>query len=166
MALFGSAGTVRLQAPQSAVFSTAWAYIEDLLRPGSPVHQRIGGLGAGTSEKHELPNGVFAIEQVYETKPRADGFFESHRKYVDIQVIVAGEETMEVSDIGRAIVKDAYQDSRDLITYTDIVEASLLRVRAGEVAIFFPTDVHMPSLRIGPFPTLVRKSVLKLPVAV
>jgi biofilm protein TabA len=44
------------------------------------------------------------------------------------------------------------------------VAASVLRMRAGDVAIFFPADGHMPSLhwRDG---GLVRKTVVKVPVA-
>jgi YhcH/YjgK/YiaL family protein len=53
---------------------------------------------------------------------------------------------------------------RDLATYLDAADASQLRLRAGEAAVFFPVDVHMPSLRVGAEPALVRKSVVKVPV--
>lgn len=164
MALFGSVPTVRAQAPQTPAFATAWTYIEELLRPGSAVHQRLGALGVGTSQRHDLANGVFAIEQVYDTKPRADGFFESHRKYIDIQVVVTGEEVMEVMDAGGATMRDPYNDERDFIVWKDAPNASVLRVSGGEATIFFPADVHMPSLRTGAQPVVVRKSVLKVPV--
>lgn len=165
MALFGSVETVRAQAPQSSAFATAWAYVEQLLRPGSAVHSRLAALAEGVSQRHELEHGVFAIEQAYRTKPRADGFFESHRKYIDIQVIVAGEEVMEVVDAGRAAVRDGYNEERDYTVWNDVAKASPLRVLAGEATIFFPADVHMPSLRVGEQPVLVRKSVLKVPVS-
>ena len=164
MALFGSIETVRAQAPQSLAFATAWAYVEQLLRSGSAVHGRVAGLGEGVSQRHELDHGVFAIEQAYRTKRRPDGFFESHRKYIDIQVIVAGEEVMEVVDAGRATVREAYNAERDYTVWNDVASASSLRVLEGEATIFFPVDVHMPSLQLGAAPVLVRKSVLKVPV--
>ena len=123
------------------------------------------GIPKGESKKIELPGGVFAIEQVYETKPRAEGFFESHRKYIDVQVVVEGEETMELVEASRIAVKDAYQPERDVVIYADHAGASALRAVAGHAAIFFPVDVHMPSLRTGTAPVLVRKTVVKVPVA-
>lgn len=164
MALFGSVETVRAQSPSNPAFAVAWAYVEELLRPNSAIAQRVAALGNGESKKHELGAGAFTIEQVYDTKPRSDGFFESHRKYIDIQVVVSGVEIMEVADLGRATVRQPYLEERDLIAYNDISTASALRVSAGEAAVFFPVDVHMPSLRAGATSTLVRKAVVKLPV--
>ena len=164
MAIIGSVATVREQAPRTPAFAAAWSYIKELLRSGSAVHARLGALARGESQKHDLANGVFVIEQAYDTKPRAEGFFESHRKYIDIQVIVAGCETMEVVDVARATVRQPYYEERDLIVYEDAADASAMRLTAGEAAIFFPADVHMPSLRLGAEAALVRKSVLKVPV--
>lgn len=164
MAIFGSIEAVRAQAPVTPTFATAWSYIEELLRPGSAAAARISSLRAGESKKVELTGGAFAIEQVYETKARSEGFFESHRKYIDVQVIVAGEEIMEVLDLAHAKVRDPYLEERDLIAYQDAASASALRLRGGEAAVFFPVDVHMPSLRSGAKSELVRKAVLKLPV--
>ena len=39
----------------------------------------------------------------------------------------------------------------------------LLRLRAGEAAIYFPEDAHMSSLQAAG-PQLVRKAVIKVPV--
>ncbi|PTY01068.1 YhcH/YjgK/YiaL family protein [Opitutus sp. ER46] len=165
MALFGSVKTVRAQTSQTPAFATAWTYVEELLRPGSVAHNRLSRLAPGSSEKHELAHGVIAIEQAYETKPRPEGFFEAHRKFIDIQVLLAGDELMEVVDVAFAKEREAYQEARDLIVYEDVPTASRLRLRGGEAAVFFPPDVHMPSLRSGTAPVVVRKSVLKVPVA-
>lgn len=165
MALFGSLATVRAQVAQTPGFTTAFAYVEDLLHEDSAAARRIRGIATGESQKIDLGGGVFAIEQVYETKPRAEGFFESHRKYIDLQVVVVGEETMELADITRIAVRQPYNPDRDLIVYEDTGAASLLRMTPGLAAIFFPVDVHMPSLRVSSAPALVRKTVVKIPVA-
>jgi biofilm protein TabA len=165
MALFGSLSTVRAQAPKSAGFEAAFAYVAELLRDGSTARARLREIKRGESQKIDLGDGVFAVEQVYETKPRPEGFFESHRKYIDVQVVAEGEELMEVIDASRIAVREPYVVERDLITYVDGVDASLLRAIPGQVAIFFPVDVHMPSLQLRSAPVLVRKSVAKVPVA-
>ena len=164
MALFGSIATLRAQALPTPGFATAFAYVDELMRGDSAARQRLDAAAPGQSHKVELGGGVFAIEQVYETKPRAEGFFESHQRYIDVQVIVSGVELMEVVDAARIAIRDPYDVSRDLITYSDVEDASRLLVRAGEAAILYPPDVHMPSLRAGPAPALVRKSVVKVPV--
>ena len=164
MALFGSLATLRVQTPQTGGFAAAFAYAEELMRPGSAARSRLRGIAAGGSQRVELGDGVFAMEQVYETKPRAEGFFESHRKYIDVQIVVEGEELIEVVETSRITVREPYVADRDLTLYRDAPAASELRLVAGEAAIFFPMDVHMPTLRLRDGPVLVRKSVVKVPV--
>jgi biofilm protein TabA len=164
MALFGSYVTIRAQVPAQEGFDKAFRYVQDLLRAGSDVHHRLKSLQAGESAKFELGDGVFVIEQAYLSKVRADGFFESHRKYIDVQIVVSGEERMELVDISRITMREPYSAERDFIGYEDTADASVLRVHAGQIAVFFPNDVHMPSLRLGGEPVLVHKSVVKIPV--
>lgn len=165
MALFGPLNVLRSQAPGTKGFAVALAYALEAVRRGSVEHDRILSLVVGSSEKIELGDGVFAIEQVYQAKPRPEGFFESHRKYIDVQVIVEGIEAMEVEDTSRLSIDQPYLEERDLIKYADTAAASLLLVRPGDAAIFFPADGHMPGLRVATESTvLVRKTVVKVPV--
>lgn len=165
MALFGRVETVRKQAPDTGAFHVAWEYVDELLREGSSARKRTLALTAGGSAKHELAGGVFAIEQAYLTRRRPEGLFESHRKYLDIQVVVSGEENMEVIDIADATVQSAYEEARDLIKYHDTANASVLRIGVAQCAVFLPRDVHMPCLRADDRAVLVHKSVLKVPVS-
>jgi biofilm protein TabA len=163
MSLFGPFAQVKSQAAD-ARFAAAFAYVAEALRVGSEARGRIGQIAEGVTERIELGGGVFALEQVYQPKARADGFFESHRHYIDVQVIVEGEELMEVEDVSRLVVTTPYIPERDLIKYGDTAVASVLRMRAGDVAIFYPQDGHMPSLRWRTA-GLVRKTVVKVPAA-
>ncbi len=163
MAIFGPFAQIRNQVSDPR-FAVALAYVEEVLRAESEARMRIARVGVGTTERIELAGGAFALEQAYEPKARVDGFFESHRRYIDVQVIVDGEELMEVEDVSRLVVTLPYEAERDLIKYADSAEAAVLKMRVGDVAVFFPEDGHMPSLRwrgAG----LVRKTVVKVPVA-
>ena len=105
------------------------------------------------------------MEQAYFTKPRADGFFESHLKYIDVQVMFEGEEWMEVVGVERAVVRQPYLAEKDLITYEDIRPGNLLHLPVGQTAVYYPVDAHMGGL-FGPSTRgLVRKTVIKVPVA-
>lgn len=164
MAIFGPFSTVKDQLASDPRFSAALAYVAEALRAGSVARDRIARVEAGTTGRVELTGGSFALEQAYAPKPRPQGFFESHRKYIDVQVIVEGEELMEVEDVARLAVTDAYNPERDLIKYGDTGIASVLRMKTGDVAVFFPEDGHMPSLHWRG-PGLLRKTVVKVPVA-
>lgn len=164
MALTGSLATLRAQTARLEIFSAAFGYLDELFRAGSPAATRLRAAAVGANQRIELSGGTFALEQVYLAKARADGFFESHRKYIDVQVVVEGEETLELAEISRLPVRQAYDAERDVIIYADYAGASLLRLGAGEAAIFFPADGHMPGLRSGTVANLVRKTVIKVPV--
>jgi YhcH/YjgK/YiaL family protein len=162
MAVFGSLSTVRAQLAPDARFTTAFAYLAEALTAGSAVHRRIGAVAVGTTDKIELPGGAFALEQAYLSKPRAEIFIESHRKYIDVQVVVAGEEIQEVVDIAHLALDGTYNAERDLIKYLDYRDTSALSARDGLVAIYFPVDGHLS--RAAGAPVLVRKTVVKVPV--
>ena len=164
MALFGSRATVAAQlVGRPEAFAAAFAYLDEVFRSGSEAGARLAGLAPGQTHRVEL-EGALALEQVYLTKPRAEGFFESHRRFIDVQAIVAGAETMEVIDRSRIAASQPYDDERDFLKYSGTDGASRLVVAAGDVAVFFPDDVHMPSLRAGAEAQPVYKVVIKVPV--
>jgi biofilm protein TabA len=165
MAFFGPFPHLRAQLAPHARFAAAFNYVADALRSGSDAHRRILALASGVTERIDLAGGAFALEQVYEARLRPEGFFESHRRYIDVQVIVQGIEAMEVAEISRLTITQPYREERDVAKYADVNEASRLIMRAGDVAVFFPDDGHMPSLRLEGHPILVRKTVVKVPVA-
>lgn len=162
MAIFGSPSTVRAQTAASPRLQAALDYVDKLLRRDSPERARIFALPAGGTVKVDLGEGMFAIDAAYLSKPRAEVFFETHRKYIDVQAILEGEESMEIADLGRLTLDVPYDAERDLIKYQDYAPTSVLRARAGEVMVFFPVDGHLS--RAVTQPVLVRKTVVKVPV--
>ncbi|MFM1747831.1 MAG: hypothetical protein RLZZ188_1497 [Verrucomicrobiota bacterium] len=164
MAIIGSFATVREQCPRTPGFAAALAYAAEVLRAGSAARARLLAIEPGKSARVELEGGAFAMEQAYFTKARAEGFFESHRRFIDVQVVVAGDEVIEVVDAARSAVQVPYDAERDFTHHADATGASVVRLGAGDVAVFFPTDVHLPGLRSGGSAVAVRKTVVKVPV--
>lgn len=164
MALFGSLSTLRSQAPRTPHFEKAFAYIEELLTPGTEANRRMLAVKAGESNRIELPDGMFAMEQAYLTKAPCEGRWESHLKYIDIQVIVEGREYIGVTDIAKLSLAEDLTPDKDLLFYAPLTLAGSLLLGAGEAAILYPPDGHLPGLIAGER-VLVRKSVVKVPVA-
>ncbi len=165
MALFGSLATVRKQLAGSPSFDKALAYVEEMLRPGSEAQQRLNAVPTGDTITVQLGDGVFAMEQAYVAKPPAAGRWEAHKVYIDVQVIVSGDEFMEVIDVSRLTVNEDRTPAKDVLFFDNGPECSVLRVGAGDIAVFYPVDAHKPSLAAGEPAVLVRKTVVKVPVA-
>ena len=103
---------------------------------------------------------VFAMIQEYNTKPRAQGFWESHRKYIDIQYVVSGVEQMGYVNIAQ-VSNGAYDADKDLIMHEG--SGSFILLPAGMFTLLFPNDVHMPQIAVdNPHP--VKKVVVKVAV--
>jgi YhcH/YjgK/YiaL family protein len=120
----------------------------------------------------DLPDGmveidgerVFAIVQRYETVTAVVPRFECHRKYIDVQVISSGEETIGWAPVEKMHITEAYDAAKDIAFGTmEPGEWTSVRLRAGQLAVFHPEDGHAPRLAAGA-PSLVMKIVVKVAV--
>jgi len=110
---------------------TVFDYFTQALDKTSEVHKRIFNLPEGSFEKVPLSADVFALEQVFHTKQREQCFFESHKKYIDFQLILNGVEQMEHIDIDKLVVDKAYDSAKDLITYHLVDHSSKIVIQSG-----------------------------------
>lgn len=142
-----------------AVFS----YFQEALEPESAVSKRIMALPVGSFEKVRITDEIFALEQVFYTKEREECFFETHRNYVDFQLVIRGIEQMEHCYSAKLSVKNEYDHAKDLITYhmTDI--SSKIVIQRGDLAVYDTEDAHMGLGRFNE-QCLVYKTVIKVPV--
>jgi YhcH/YjgK/YiaL family protein len=165
MAVFGSYGDLSELFRELPLFAEAFEYLRHCFTKGTAEHARLLAMAEGATYRHELRDGVYAMESVYATRARGDCFFESHRRYFDVQALVEGEEAIELLAIDRLRLAAEYVADKDLVKYGDSDFASRLRLVPGELAIFFPPDGHMPCLRVAESrPVVVRKTVVKVPV--
>ena len=107
-------------------------------------------------------DSVFAMIQEYTTKPREQCFWESHRKFTDVQFIQAGVEAIGWSPIERMKVIKPYDAEKDLQVLAG--DGQIIELPAGRFAIFMPHDVHMPCLAATSGAATVRKIVVKVAV--
>ncbi|MGE4511073.1 MAG: YhcH/YjgK/YiaL family protein [Sulfurimonadaceae bacterium] len=138
-------------------------YLKEALDAKSKVHHRIFSLNAGAFEKLAITENIFALEQVFYTKHKEECFIESHRKYIDFQLILSGSEQMEYVDIDKLEVENSYDENKDLITYKLTEMTSKFLLQSGDLAIFFPDDAHI-GLPMFQESNLVHKTVIKLPI--
>ena len=122
-----------------------------------------------TTDLKNLPAGkypvdgenIFALISEYKTKSEQEGKLEAHRKYIDVQYVIEGEELMGYAPLGGQKILDPYKEENDIIFFTG--DKSFTKVSEGMFAIFFPEDVHMPGI-MTEVPTSVKKLVIKVRV--
>jgi YhcH/YjgK/YiaL family protein len=105
-------------------------------------------------------DNLYALVQEYVTKPLEQGLWESHRKYIDVQYMVSGQERMGIANL-HAMRLGEYVPEKDFQPMSGM--GNHLDVFAGSFVIFFPDDAHMPGLQTHE-PELIRKVVLKVKI--
>jgi YhcH/YjgK/YiaL family protein len=103
---------------------------------------------------------VFALVQEYTSKPMEQGRWEAHRKYIDIQYIVSGEENIGYANVADLTMGE-YNEEKD--RYIPQGEGSFVRLLAGMFGVYMPEDAHMPNMAVGQ-PAPVKKVVVKVAV--
>ena len=97
----------------------------------------------------------------YVPKEARDVSYESHRKYIDIQRIIEGEELLLVTDIANLTPCSTYDETADVLHYTDNGNHSGLLLRRDSCVVLFPKDGHK-AVRYGANSSKVKKIVGKL----
>jgi YhcH/YjgK/YiaL family protein len=103
---------------------------------------------------------VFAMIQHYETKPKEQGVWEAHRKYIDIQYMAEGQELMGYANLNHLQASD-YNDEKDFVLLKG--EGSYMLMRPGTFVILGPQDAHIPQVAVD-LPQPVKKVVVKVAV--
>ncbi len=104
---------------------------------------------------------VYAMVQEYETVPWEQQAFETHDDYSDIQYVVKGKEVLGYARRDDLVVKDAYNDKKDITFYENTDQCVRCDCTDGDFLIFFPTDGHKPKTASGE-PSPVKKIVVKV----
>ena len=122
--------------------------------------------------KSDIENGTYllnskvkAIVSEYETVTKNECGYEAHKRFIDIQCVLKGEEKVACLPIEWLKETKSYSEEIDAAFYTADVnlQPSYLSLQPGYFAIFFPQDGHMPQLCVDE-PQLVKKVVVKVEI--
>ncbi|WP_181881786.1 YhcH/YjgK/YiaL family protein [Helicobacter sp. MIT 14-3879] len=146
---------------------TLYNYLYSALDKSSSIYSRILSLDCKNHRDYrveqsiDLGSNILAIEQSYTLSN--GGLFESHRKFVDFQLIVYGSECMEIGFASSFNTINDYDESKDLINYNCISKVSKINLYAYNILVLFPSDIHRGGLKLEN--DIVFKSVLKVPIS-
>ena len=108
-------------------------------------------------------DNLYAPVSEYLTKNEEDAKFEAHRKYIDIQYVIAGAEQMSLAPM--SMKKDVlvpYDPAKD-VEFVTVTRKSDYKATPDKFFIFFPSDIHRPSVKIGEN-AQVKKVVVKVKI--
>ena len=89
---------------------------------------------------------VFFNVQNYITKNQEECFFETHKDYLDIQLVMFGEEKIGVTEIEKLKLDKEYDKERDLETQKGDPEI-VFEMNENNFLILFPGEPHMPGIK-------------------
>jgi YhcH/YjgK/YiaL family protein len=104
-------------------------------------------------------DNIFANIDEYETKEIEKVEWEAHKKYIDIQILLTGEEKIGYTHLELLQIKKEYNEDKDIMFFNGAGEYLILKT--GSFAVFFPHDAHRPGL-ISRQKMKVKKMVIKV----
>lgn len=107
-------------------------------------------------------DNVYAIVTEAPSKDYDKTAFESHKKYIDLQYVISGEENMAKAPLASVTVNRPYNENADIAYYTG--EGQIYTVPQNTFMLFFPSDAHRPNITPGGN-KVVKKIVIKIKLA-
>jgi len=103
---------------------------------------------------------VYALASEYRSKQLEEGRWEAHRRYIDLQCVIAGIERIGYAPVGR-LEAQPYDEAKDLMRLSG--QGEFLTIGPGEFVLLWPGDAHMPGIAAGD-PAPIKKLVIKVGV--
>jgi len=109
---------------------------------------------------------IFCILAETQTKEKSLIRPEIHKKFLDIQFLIKGEECIGFArdTNNNKVVEDALEE-RDVLFYEDMENEICLTMKPGNFAILFPRDVHRPTCICNKI-SFLRKVIVKINIEI
>lgn len=115
--------------------------------------------------KHDIDgNRLFYLISEDTTQPLAERRAEYHARYLDIQIVLKGQEGMTFSTLPAGAPDTDWLGDKDIAFLPEGGEEKTVVLSEGDFVVFWPGEVHKPLCAVNA-PAKVRKAVVKLLVA-
>lgn len=111
--------------------------------------------------RYFLDRDIYLNVDEYNTKPLNECRYEAHKKYIDIQMLVRGNEAIYVENIDSLNPITAYNVDKDIIFYKNNISSNCFDIKEKECLVLFPQDGHIPC--VNESKQLNKKVVFKIP---
>lgn len=111
--------------------------------------------------RYEYEDGFFMVQKG-QTKPMQEGLFEAHRKYIDVQIVVHGEEEIAWAELHDTKLVTPYNEEKDA-SYYEGDESHHMKISEGMFYVANPHDAHK-AVRHTDSQHTFEKIVIKIPI--
>ncbi len=133
------------------------------------LEKGIDGIIAVEPGKYEIDSdNVILNRSTYVAKNKKDTFFETHKNYMDLQVVLKGEEYFAYTDISNPTLKIStpYNAEKDVTKYNagvvdEVADSQWFKLNEG-FALVYPEDVHLGKCDVSG--GTVEKAVFKIKI--
>ena len=131
-----------LGSPELALYAKLNKYFEKIFEIAKAADPET--IEAG---RYELDgDDCFYTVHKYETNDTLDAKFETHEKYIDVQIILSGEEEIRFQTLDKLTALTEYDTQKDIAFWKMTDEYDSVRFETGELTVIFPQEPHAPSL--------------------
>lgn len=114
------------------------------------------------SGRYNIDEESYANIDEYEPKLIDKCKFEAHKKYIDIQMIVCGEEEIHLTDIKNLKVSEKYDENRDIMFFENSEKyIDKIKLVPNKFVLIYPHEAHKPQIKTTA--NFVKKIVVKIP---
>lgn len=113
--------------------------------------------------KRVLSDTIYVNIEEYNTKNIEVANFESHDKYIDIQLLLKGSENIYYASRDNLSVKVPYDETRDIAFYSDRIQNyPYIKLDGTNFMMIYPHEAHAPQVSINGLTQKVLKVVVKI----
>lgn len=113
--------------------------------------------------KWVLSDCIYVNIEEYNTKDIEVASFESHDKYIDIQLLLKGSENIYYASRDNLSVKVPYDETRDIAFYSDSIQGyPYIKLDGTNFMMIYPHEAHAPQVSINGLAQKVLKVVVKI----
>lgn len=114
--------------------------------------------------KYNIGVSNYANVESYITKNIDDAKFESHKNYIDIQILLSGKERVYVGSVNDMTISAPYSLEKDIMFYEETVEPyDYITLGDSNFVMLFPHEAHAPQVAVLN-PSEVKKVVVKIKI--
>jgi YhcH/YjgK/YiaL family protein len=93
---------------------------------------------------HKISDTLVLNVNEYNSNENKDGAYEAHEKWIDVQMIISGEEDIRYAKRSFGEMKTEYNPNIDALFMNVASGYDVLGLYKGNFAVFFPEDAHAP----------------------
>jgi biofilm protein TabA len=105
---------------------------------------------------------IFVMVNATATEPTEQRAAEIHKKYIDIQILLEGEERFGYSNQLSDSFKALDKLDNDVLFIDEVAHENFVDLNAGDFVVFYPEQIHRPQCAVNT-PMPIKKAVVKIP---